>query len=153
MKCSLICCGQRTPTWVAQGFQAFHKRLPKYLAPTLIELPTIKASSQAIICQQEGLQLLKALPADSWVITLDDQGTSLDTQQFATHLNTWCQHTKQLCFVIGGPYGLSPDVLKRANFCWSLSKLTFPHQVVRLIIVEQLYRAHCLLTNHPYHHD
>ncbi len=153
MKCLLICCGQRMPTWVAQGFQEFHKRLPKHLAPTIVELPTVKASTHDTICQQEGLQLLKAVPQDSLVIALDDEGTALDTKQLATHLNHWCQHTKHLCFVIGGPYGLSQAVLERADFCWSLSPLTFPHQVVRLIIVEQLYRAHCLLTHHPYHHE
>jgi 23S rRNA (pseudouridine1915-N3)-methyltransferase len=153
MRCHLICCGQRMPTWVAQGFQEFHKRLPKHLAPTLIELPTVKASSHETICQQEGALLLKAIPPESLVIALDDQGTQLNTKQFSAQLNTWCQQTKNLCFVIGGPYGLSQTLLDRADFCWSLSALTFPHQVVRLIIIEQLYRAHCLLTHHPYHHD
>jgi 23S rRNA (pseudouridine1915-N3)-methyltransferase len=87
------------------------------------------------------------------VVALDEHGSEMSTRELASWLATRLRDGADLAFLIGGPDGFAPEVLQRANFKWSLSRLTFPHALVRVLLAEQLYRAHSVLSNHPYHRD
>ncbi|HEY6131337.1 MAG TPA: 23S rRNA (pseudouridine(1915)-N(3))-methyltransferase RlmH, partial [Halioglobus sp.] len=99
----------------------------------------------------EGEQILKAIPSDERVIALDVEGKRISTGQLAQQWETWQMSGYNYSFLIGGPDGLSPACLARADQCWSLSDLTLPHPLVRILLVEQLYRAWTITVNHPYH--
>jgi 23S rRNA (pseudouridine1915-N3)-methyltransferase len=103
--------------------------------------------------QAEGERLLAALRKDDYVVTLDERGSEMTTRDLATWLATRMKDGRDLSFLIGGPDGFAAEVLERCDFRWSLSRLTFPHALVRVVLAEQLYRAHSVLTNHPYHRD
>ena len=118
----------------------------------IIELSESRASSPNARKAQEAVAILSALPKDASVIALDETGISQTSQKFTTSLrNLNDQATKNLCFIIGGADGLANDVRKRAKTCLSFSPLTWPHQIVRIMLAEQLYRATTILTGHPYH--
>lgn len=104
---------------------------------------------------QESSKLLSQIKQDDFVILLDESGDLLNNQELVDtlqkiNINSFC---KRVCFIIGGSYGVNNDIKSRANITWSLSKLIFPHQLVCLILVEQLYRSYCIVNNHPYHHQ
>ena len=99
----------------------------------------------------EGARVLGALPANAWVVALDGRGKPWTSEQLATRLEHWRTQGRDLAFLIGGPEGHAPEVMARADECWSLGPLTLPHMLVRLVAGEQLYRAAALLANHPYH--
>jgi 23S rRNA (pseudouridine1915-N3)-methyltransferase len=101
----------------------------------------------------EAQRLLGALRKDEYVVALDERGTELTTRGLATWLAERMQDGRDLAFLVGGPDGFAPEVLGRSDFKWSLSRLTFPHALVRVVLAEQLYRAHGVLANHPYHRD
>jgi len=103
--------------------------------------------------ETEGQRLLAAVRRDDFVIALDERGEQMTTRELAAWLGGRMQEGRDLAFLIGGPDGFAPAVLERANFRWSLSRLTLPHALVRVVLTEQLYRAHGVLTNHPYHRD
>lgn len=142
------------PSWVTSAYADYSKRLPKELKPQLLELPLGKRSQQTPpdkAIQREGETMLAAIPAQSYVIALDIPGKAYTTAQLATQLTAWQQYAKPLVLLIGGPDGLAPACLARANSTWSLSPLTLPHPLVRIIVIEQLYRAWSILQHHPYH--
>ncbi|WP_236983079.1 23S rRNA (pseudouridine(1915)-N(3))-methyltransferase RlmH [Marinagarivorans cellulosilyticus] len=154
MKVQLIAVGTKMPDWVQKGYSEYGKRLPKELSPTLIELNpghrAKNASIQAAIAS-EGQAILQAIPATDWVVALDVQGKPWSTEALAGHLENWRMDGRNISFVIGGPDGLADDILERANAKWSLSNLTLPHPLVRVVFIEQLYRAWTVLNGHPYH--
>lgn len=154
MKIQLISVGKNMPQWVAQGYQEYAKRLPREYGMQLIEIPMQKRTSNANIAQltqKEGEEILMHINAQHFVIALDIRGQMWETPALAQQLYKW-QHTgKDICFIIGGPDGLAPSCLARAQQRWSLSHLTFPHPLVRVIVIEQLYRAWSILAGHPYH--
>ena len=154
MRIHLIAIGTRMPAWVSQGFQDYAKRLPRECALQLVEIPLSKrrkslTSEQAAV--EEGQQLLAALPKDCTVIALDVRGKSWSTEELAVRLQDWLGSGRDVALLIGGPDGLSADCLERASLKWSLSALTYPHPLVRVILAEQLYRAWTITTGHPYH--
>jgi 23S rRNA (pseudouridine1915-N3)-methyltransferase len=155
MRIQLIAMGKKMPTFIQTGFLDYQKRLPKDFSLELIEIPLQKRYSKkgslAATIEQEGRVMLKAIPKDDFVIALDVRGQNFSTEAFAQQLTTWQQRGYNLSFLIGGPEGLSKICLQRANLNWSLSTLTFPHTLVRLIFAEQLYRAWSILHHHPYH--
>lgn len=142
------------PAWVQQGYEEYARRLPKDLSPKLIELPLAnrsKATNSEKIKQLEGEQILAALPKSAHMIALDVLGKSISTYDLAESLSQWQMAGTDISLVIGGPDGLSAACKSRANTLWSLSALTMPHPLVRVVLIEQLYRAWTITQNHPYH--
>ena len=154
MRIHLLAVGTRMPSWIEEGYREFSKRLPRECTLQLHEIPLGKrGKSQAARRAQhdEGQAMLSAIPADCHVIALDVQGKAWSTEDLASNLQGWMASGRDLVLLVGGPDGLSPECLQRADQCWSLSALTFPHALVRVIIAEQLYRAWTINTGHPYH--
>jgi 23S rRNA (pseudouridine1915-N3)-methyltransferase len=154
MKIRLLTITHKTPAWILSGYEDYAKRLPAQYALELIELPAEKRSQNTDIhriTEREGEKLLAACKPQHRIITLDVQGKLLTTEQLANHFNEWQQHGRSIDLLVGGPDGLSAACLTKAEMSWSLSPLTFPHFLVRLIIAEQIYRAYTINTQHPYH--
>lgn len=154
MKLSIIAVGTKMPSWVQQGYTEYAKRLPKELCPQLVELNIgnrHKNNSVEKAKAQEGGQMLQAIPDSNYVIALDVLGRKINTPQLSQSISEWQMNGKDITILIGGPDGLSSDCLSRANVKWSLSDLTLPHPLVRVVLIEQLYRAWTILQNHPYH--
>ena len=154
MKCRLIAAGTRLPDWVNSGFQEYQKRLR---APLVVELHEIAVAARragespdrAVV--REGADMLAALGRDDYVVTLEITGKSMTTEQLSAWLSERMRDGRSLALLIGGPDGLSPQCRARADHRWSLSPLTLPHGLVRVVVAEQLYRAMSLLAGHPYH--
>jgi 23S rRNA (pseudouridine1915-N3)-methyltransferase len=142
----IVAVGTRMPEWVRQAYEDYTRRLRSAMRVDLEELPVGKNKNE------EEKRFLERV-GDDYVIALDEHGKSLTTVDFAKWLALRQQDGLNLSFVIGGPDGLGPEILKKAQLRWSLSKLTFPHALVRVILAEQLYRAHSVLQNHPYHRE
>lgn len=142
------------PTWVLSGYDEYAVRLPKELKPKLVELPLAsrsKTSSIEKIKQQEGLQILSSVNKSAKMIALDVLGKAISTPQLAKHLDAWKMSGTDVSLIIGGPDGLSDECKERASELWSFSALTLPHPLVRVVLIEQLYRAWTITQNHPYH--
>ncbi len=140
------------PEWVNAGFAEYMKRLPVDYQLRLIEIPSLKrtkSSNLEQLLQIEGERLLAA--ATQPIIALDRQGKALNTKQLAQELQTWHDYGSEPSFLIGGPEGLSKACLDRSEKIWSLSDLTFPHPLVRILMAEQIYRAWSIISHHPYH--
>lgn len=153
MQVRLIAVGTRMPSWVEVGYTEYAKRLPKEWRLQLREIPLRrrgKGTDRERLMAEEGKQMLTAL-GNARGIALDSRGLQWSTEELADQLSTWLQEGLDLGFLIGGPEGLAPECLQRAEIHWSLSRLTFPHALVRILVVEQLYRAWTLLQGHPYH--
>lgn len=154
MKITLIAVGVRMADWVITGYEEYAQRLPADYALKLVEIPAEKRGKGADlerISQREGEQMLAAIPKNDFVLALSERGQLWNNQQLANKLRDWHDHAVNVSLLIGGPEGLAPACLQRANLQWSLSPLTFPHPLVRVIVAEQLYRSWTLLQNHPYH--
>jgi len=157
VKIHLIAIGGKMPAWVQAGYGEYIKRLPRELAPLLTELPLAnrsKNNNTQALKALEGEHILKAyeqLPGNTRLLALDLGGTKISTEKLAKKMANWQMEGVNPCLVIGGPDGLAPTVLQQANERWSLSELTLPHPLVRVLIAEQLYRAWTILQNHPYH--
>ena len=156
MHVRLIAVGTRAPGWVREACEDYITRLGSRLPIEVTEIgagPRAGGASAAKAIAREGERLLAALRRDDYLVALDERGTEFSTRELAAWLKTRMQEGQDLAFVIGGPDGLAPEVLARARARWSLSRLTLPHALVRVVLVEQLYRAHSLLAGHPYHRD
>ncbi len=156
MKIYLLAIGQRMPAWVEQGYKEYASRLSTTVQIELKEIPAAKRVRNSVIekiKQDEGKRLLNAVPAGAKIIVLDEHGKSQTTKQLAVHLDDWIQMSQDVAILIGGADGLSAECIQRADYKWSLSAFTFPHPLVRIILVEQMYRAWTLLNNHPYHRE
>jgi 23S rRNA (pseudouridine1915-N3)-methyltransferase len=134
------------PEWVTQAYEDYTRRMRSSMRIDLEELPVGKNKTE------EEKRFLERV-GDDYVAALDEHGKSLTTVELAKWLSQRQQDGRNLSFVIGGPDGLGPEILKKAALRWSLSALTFPHAMVRVILAEQLYRAHSVLQNHPYHRE
>jgi len=156
MKIQLICVGQKMPQWVSQGFQEYSKRLASHLKLELVEIALPHRHKNADIQRlkdEEGEKMLAAITPQTNIVALDEHGQLWNTQQLAFQLQQWMNESSNIALLVGGPDGLSQNCLKRARQKWSLSPLTLPHPLVRVVIAEQLYRAWSLLNNHPYHRE
>lgn len=156
MRLTVVCVGGKMPAWVDAGVGEYGKRLPRELKLTWREIPLArrgKDSKPEALRQQEGEQMLKAVPDGDRVIALDVGGSAWSTPELARQLEGWQMSGDNLSLLIGGPDGLSPDCLARAERRWSLSALTLPHPLVRILLAEQLYRAWTITVKHPYHRD
>ena len=142
------------PAWVEQAVLDYGLRMPRELKLQWREIPLAKRgkdNNAEALCRREGEQILKAIPAGDQVIALDVKGVSWSTEQLAQKLGDWQMSGNNFSLLIGGPDGLSPEALQRATLRWSLSNLTLPHPLVRVLLAEQLYRAWTITVNHPYH--
>lgn len=155
MKISLICIGKKMPSWIQAGIEHYQKQLPKSLVFSLVAIEAQNRKHQDIqkIKESEGELLIKATQGATLVIALDEHGKQHSTKQMASQLDNWQQNGEHVALLIGGADGLSQACKDHAQQTWGLSNLTLPHSMARLLIVEQLYRAHSLLTNHPYHRE
>ncbi len=156
MQINLITIGKRMPSWIEEGFQTYAKRMPHQCSLKLIEIEMQKRHKNSDISQiieQEGKQLLAATTVKDYLIALDADGKQFDTTQLADQMQAWLNEGSNISLLIGGPDGLSKECLEKAKMIWSLSKLTFPHPLVRVIVAEQIYRAWSILSHHPYHRN
>ena len=157
MKIKLIVVGKTDDKYIAEGIKKYFTRLKHYITFEYTELPDIKNSknlSQDQQKKQEGEMLLKQLQAGDFVVLLDEKGKTFTSREFASYIEKkMISGTKRVVFIIGGPYGFSDEIYAKANDKISLSKMTFSHQIVRLIFFEQIYRAMTIIRNEPYHHD
>lgn len=154
MKCRLIAAGTRLPAWINSGFQEYQKRLR---TPMVLELHEVAVATRRAgedphkAVQREGADMLTLIGKDDHVVALEIAAKSMSTEQLAAWLQERMREGRSLSLLIGGPDGLSAACRERANQSWSLSPLTLPHALVRVIVAEQLYRAMSLLAGHPYH--
>lgn len=141
------------PAWVQQGYNEYAKRMPRECELILKEIQPDKRRSGDIarIAQDEGERMIAALPARAYIVALDIYGKLKSTADVSQTLQRWLGNGQPLALMVGGPEGLSRQVKEIADESWSLSPLTFPHPLVRVIVAEQIYRAWSLLHNHPYH--
>ena len=156
MRVRLIAVGSRMPKWVREAYEDYITRLGSGLKISLVEIePGARSAGRppAKAMEAEGQKLLGTLRKEEYVVALDEHGAEMTTRELAAWLKTRMQDGRDLAFLIGGPDGFVPEVLARSDFKWSLSRLTFPHALVRVVLAEQLYRAHGVLINHPYHRD
>lgn len=154
MRIHLLAVGTRMPSWVVEGYREYTKRLPRECSLQLVEIPPAKrhkSLSAEQARQQEGQAILAALPKDCSVVALDVRGKPWSTETLATQLDDWLVSGRDVALLVGGPDGLSDACLERADQRWSLSALTYPHALVRIVLAEQLYRAWTISTGHPYH--
>lgn len=154
MRISVITVGGKMPGWVAEAVAEYSKRLPRELRLDWRELPLARRgrdAQAAALRVREGEQILKAIPAGDRVVALEVQGESWSTPQLAAQLQDWQMGGANISLLIGGPDGLSDDCLAQAERRWSLSALTLPHPLVRVLLAEQLYRAWTITVKHPYH--
>lgn len=141
------------PSWVQQGYNEYAKRLPRECELVLKEIAPDKRRSgdTARITRDEGERMMAALAPRSHIVTLDIPGKPWTTENLADALKRWLGNGQPVALMVGGPEGLSSQVKDSAHESWSLSALTFPHPLVRIVVAEQIYRAWSLLNNHPYH--
>lgn len=154
MKIHLLAVGQKMPDWVSAGYNEYAQRMPPELRLELKEIVAGKRGKNADvvrILQEECERIQAAIPKGAHIVALDVKGKSFSTEQLAARLNEWMQAGRDMVLLIGGPEGLSPACRELAHEHWSLSALTFPHPLVRIIVAEQLYRALSVIKNHPYH--
>ena len=154
MKIRLIAVGTKMPAWVEEGYGDYAKRLSGEITLELVEIAAGKRGKNADIARitdREGEAMLAAIPSGDRVVALDVKGRSFSTEGLAATLEAWLPAGRHTSLLIGGPEGLAPAALARAEERWSLSLLTLPHPLVRVLLAEQLYRAWTLLKGHPYH--
>jgi 23S rRNA (pseudouridine1915-N3)-methyltransferase len=147
MRITVLAIGHKMPSWIEEGMREYTKRMPPEARVELIELKPGKDKDD------EGKKLLDALPSGAALLALDERGKSVTTQGLSVMLSGWMRDGSSPAFVIGGADGLSDEVRARATKLISLSALTLPHQLVRVVLAEQLYRAWSILARHPYHRE
>jgi len=155
MKLRIISVGHKMPNWVEVACAEYTKRMPREL---IVEIIDIKPEKRAAGNSTENIQLieakriLEAIGRD-YLIALDERGNEITTLQLAEKLSNWQAGGRDVALVIGGADGLHASVKQKADWLWGLSKLTLPHAMVRILLAEQLYRAHSVIQNHPYHRE
>jgi 23S rRNA (pseudouridine1915-N3)-methyltransferase len=156
MKIHLIAVGNKMPGWVTEAYQEYAKRLTDECRLQLIEVTAVKRGKSVNVqqaMQQESKKILDKIPAGTRRVVLDERGRLLDTAALAQRLKAWLQAGNDVALLVGGADGLSAECKATADETWSLSPLTLPHPLVRVIVAEALYRAWSVLRNHPYHRE
>ena len=157
MKIVLMTVGKTTTDYLRKGIEMYTARINRYMQFELNELPDIrntKSLTEAPQKEREGELILSALQPSDAVVLLDERGREMTSREFADDIDRYgIRGTKRLVYIVGGPYGFSAKVYDRANAKLSLSRMTYPHEMVRLFFTEQIYRAMTILCGEPYHHD
>ncbi|OGS91476.1 MAG: 23S rRNA (pseudouridine(1915)-N(3))-methyltransferase RlmH [Gallionellales bacterium GWA2_60_18] len=156
MKLFVISVGHKMPDWITGGFNEYAKRMPHEAKIELVEIkpePRTTGKTTAQIMEAEAQRILAALPQNALRIALDEHGAQPTTRQLAAQMQDWLRGGRDVAFIIGGADGLHESVKQAAQHLMALSALTLPHAMVRVLLAEQLYRAHSLLHNHPYHRE
>jgi len=156
MRWRVIAVGTRMPRWVDEAFAEYARRLGSQHALALEELapaPRTGGRGQAAAVRTEGERLLAKLRPSDFVTALDERGRELSTRELADWVALRRREGRDIAFLIGGPDGLAEAVRERGDFVWALSRLTLPHALARVVLAEQLYRAHTVLAGHPYHRE
>lgn len=151
MATHLLAVGRKMPAWIQAGFNEYQKRLPAHLKFKVKEFELSSQASAGARNRDECRRITAARPNPALTIALDARGELLSTEALAQRLNQWLQVGRELVFVVGGPEGLTDELVQSADARLSLSTLTLPHPLVRVILSEQIYRAHSILSGHPYH--
>ncbi|NNE39121.1 MAG: 23S rRNA (pseudouridine(1915)-N(3))-methyltransferase RlmH [Gammaproteobacteria bacterium] len=157
MKINLVAIGTRMPGWVSSGVSEYQKRLPTNFELIVTEIPLARRSkaNQDVVrlCREEGKALLNAVSGDNFLVALDVKGKNLSTEEMAEKIGEIRDNGQNIALLVGGPDGLSRECLDAANAIWSLSALTLPHTIVRIVVAEQIYRVWSVLAGHPYHRE
>ena len=156
MRIRLIVVGKKMPDWVQTGYQEYARRLPREISLEIIEIPLNHRGKNADLprlLQKEGLSILSVIKDTDYVVSLDVTGNKWSTSELSKQLLKWQNLGTDISLIVGGPDGLSPECVARAQQSWSLSNLTFPHPMVRVILAEALYRAWSINAGHPYHRE
>ena len=157
MKVKLLAIGKTEETFLVEGLKSYENRIKRYVTFEIIEIPGLKNASHLSKQEwkaKEAIKILSYVSSLDIIILLDDKGKEMTSIEFSSFLNQkFGSGSKNLVFIIGGPYGFDESVKKMAHFQISLSKMTFPHQLVRLFFLEQFYRALTILRNEAYHHE
>lgn len=154
MKVRLLTVSNKQPRWVVDGCAEYEKRLPRAWQFQLVEIKPEARTSGATAQKVQGgeaARIRQALPKNAILVALDERGASWSTEQFAERIEQWQHSGRDLAFVIGGADGLDPELRREADQCLSLSRMVMPHGLVRVVFVEQLYRAATVIDGHPYH--
>ena len=153
MKIQLLAAGTKAPDWVRGGVLEYQKRMPHECQLEIKDIPVARRTKTASIDKlkrEEEAKLLQQINKGAHVVAMDRSGTSWSTEKLADKLRLWMSEKPLVQVLIGGPDGLSDGCLDSADECWSLSPLTFPHFLVRIVLAEQFYRAWSITANHPY---
>lgn len=156
MRLAIIAVGQRMPDWVQEGFAEYRKRMPREARMELIEIRPEKRDggrSTEQVLEAEAARIQAALPRGALRVVLDEHGQAFTSQSLAVKLDEWLASGRDVAFVIGGADGLAPAIKRQADLTWSLSSLTLPHGLVRVLVAEALYRAMTIRQGHPYHRE
>ena len=152
MKFLVVAVGHRMPAWVDAGFAEYAGRMPREARVGLVAIKgALGGGPVKRALETEGKRILAALPAGCIRVALDERGTLFDTMALARRITRWREAGRDVAFILGGADGLAEDVKRSADLVWSLSPLTLPHGLARVVLAEQLYRAVSILHNHPYH--
>jgi len=156
MKLFIVSVGHKMPDWITTGFNEYAKRMPREAKIELLEIkpePRTTGKNTQQIMEAEAQRILAALPQNCRRIALDERGATPTTKQLAAQMKDWMGEGRDVVFIVGGADGLHDTVKQSAQQLMALSSLTLPHAFVRVLLAEQLYRAHSLLHNHPYHRE
>ena len=148
--------GTRMPSWVDEAFSEYQKRMPREARIRLLEIKPEKrdgGKTAQQVMATEAERIAGAIPKGAFCIALDEHGKQFTSQALAQEMQKWLAAGRDASLIIGGADGLAPEIKARADLLWSLSPLTLPHGMVRVLLAEQLYRAHSILQNHPYHRE
>lgn len=155
MRIHVLAVGARLPAWARTAYDEYARRLPRQHAIVLAEIATPRRTrgGAADAVARESARLLAAVPRGAEVVALDERGESWSSADLARRMDGWRRRGRDVALLIGGPDGLSDECLQRAAAQWSLSALTLPHALVRVVLAEQIYRAWSILEGHPYHRE
>ena len=156
MKLIIVAVGHKMPDWITAGFNEYTKRMPREAQISLLEIkpePRTTGKTTAQIMEAEAQRIHAALPQNCLRIALDERGSQPATRQLAAQMQDWMREGRDIAFIIGGADGLHDSVKRAAQQLLALSSLTLPHALARVMLAEQLYRAHSLMHNHPYHRE
>ncbi|WP_062267442.1 23S rRNA (pseudouridine(1915)-N(3))-methyltransferase RlmH [Endozoicomonas arenosclerae] len=154
MRVRLISVGSKMPGWVDEGYKEYSRRLGSDLKLDLVEIPLNRRSKGADVNrlqEKEAGQMLAAVGQGDLVVTMEIKGKPWSTEKLADNMGEWMHSGRNVSLMVGGPEGLHASVMAQADLRWSLSPLTLPHPLVRVVVAEQVYRAWSILKNHPYH--
>lgn len=156
MRIHIVAIGHRRAGWERDGYREYARRMPPELPVELHEIPAAKGTKRDSAerrIEEEGKRLAAATPSGARVIALDERGAAWTTRELAHRIERWMRDGRALALLIGGADGLAPACIEAAEHRWSLSPLTLPHGLARIVVAEQLYRASTILRRHPYHRE